>query len=97
MRVLSNEDLRWVSGGLCSFGNADHQDISWALTDYGIAQGEVVSALVFLGQQTPGTPEHWDASRAYDDAIMAANAASTYYQLQMDSQFNCQIANSCYE
>ena len=97
MRVLEEADLRWVSGGLCSFGNPDDLDVFYAYNDYGSAWADEVEAWNFWQQQVYGSQEWLDACTAYNAAHAAAQDAYQYYRALVDEQLLCQMYNDCLE
>ena len=80
MRVLEANDLRWVSGGLCTHGNFTFEEVNALMRSWETAIGAMNDAGEHLAQQTPNTQAWINANAAYDAAISAeSTAADAYY------------------
>ena len=87
MRMLSEQDLRWVSGGFCSMWGAEDSDVASAETDYINAHMDETLAYMALLALSPSHPDYAAACTAYADAQSASSAAFlTYSDYYFDNQ-----------
>lgn len=85
MRVLEKDDLRWVSGGFCTFNKAEYGDCEDAADAYRDAGIWVLYYQNLLGQQTYQSPE-WYAVKADLESAQGAESAAQVTLLEYMSQ-----------